>query len=913
MKTLRSILRFNRSKSRRQRLRSRRHNTLAAAQALEVRSLLAGNVLAAVSADGDLTLTGDDQANAVDVTIENGNVVVRGRDNTTINGAADDFVAFQNSTSIADDFFARLGNGDDELFVQDVTISGRASVHAHAGNDSIGFDSTSVGQSLGILGGRGADVVNLEDVQVGRDFVLYAGRDNNTVRVANSTITRDVWMFSGRHDDSIVLDTVTVGDDLRVFTGAGADDLVIQDSTIRHRLRAVTGRGNDFVMMDGTAVSSRAVVHTNGGTDQVVVEDSSSFKRLIVRTGTGSDAAEIDSSTIIGKRLRVRQNESGTVSATERDTQLNAADTGALTRANAAAAFFNGLGTMAPLSLSVDVSSNGATQSSDTLVTNDPAFELAVTTQPGATVNVDTDADGQFDDGTTTADASGQATLMVNLTHTDANLGANVLNVQATNGVDTPLTEEFNVHLAEGTVVRFDSSLGTWDVELLDDDAPNTVGAFLDDLSRYDDTIVHREIDDFIIQGGGFSVNGTTVVDVPDFGAPPNEGNAVTPQNRNVRGTISTAQTSNVNSFTGQWFFNTVDNANLDNVPHAVFGRVIGTGMTVVDAINDVQNFNVTNRLTNAGALTHVPLVNYTAGDVPVAANFVQINSVTELVARSNSENTFRLFENSDEGTIVGTVEAPAGLTDPLIYEFDAPATPTELRLNPDDHLDGNAAAPVVLVEYISLQCPACAAVAPDVEQLLADNAADLLVVRRHLPNDTSSGGGFEHSFEAALAAEAAGRQGMFDEMVSELFQRQGDWTNSVTSQQAHAVFEDIAVNTLGLNLTQFNSDMNDQALTDRINRDIAGAANLGISATPTFFLNGQQSNSVPTDSAVQAAVQSLDPTFLLDRRTGQLTVVDNADLNFEADPSFTLDINVTNGSTQPVQATVNLIDIFAG
>ncbi|MCP4511686.1 MAG: thioredoxin domain-containing protein, partial [Fuerstiella sp.] len=224
-------------------------------------------------------------------------------------------------------------------------------------------------------------------------------------------------------------------------------------------------------------------------------------------------------------------------------------------------------------------------------------------------------------------------------------------------------------------------------------------------------------------------------------------------------------------------------------------------------------------------------------------------------------------------------------------FEIDDATLANELKLNADDHLEGNAAASVVLIEYLSLQCPSCAVAHPDIEQLLMDNPNDVVVVRRHLPLHVSTGGPFQHSIAAALAAEAAGRQGMFDEMVDQLLARQSDWNNSFTSQEAQAVFEDIADNTLGLNLTQFNADMNDQALTDRINRDITDAGTLGVTGTPRYFLNGQLTAGTPSNADVQNAVQTLNATFALNRRTGDLTVVDSNDLDFETTPTFMLDV----------------------
>ncbi len=920
MNGLRSLFRRPQRRRRRQTHTIQLRGSSPTVECLEVRTLLAGNVLAVVDSGGDLMLTGDAQSNSVDVVVINGDLVVRGRDSTTVNGVNTPFVASAASTTLTDDLFVQLGRGNDVLFLEGITIAGRASVTSRGGNDSIGFDDTTIGTDLSIRTSRGDDVINLDGVTINRDLMIRSGRNSDTIRIANTNIADDVSIITGRHNDAVVLDTVTVGDDVWVNTGHGDDDFVAMNSSIGDRLRARTRAGNDFVMIDGTTVGGAASVRTQRNHDLVVIENASQFASLRLNTGSGRDAAEVDATTVVSGRQRQRRIQAGVVGATDRDRELNDSVTGALTRSTAAETFFNSLATVSgPLSLTLDVASNGATQSNDTLITNDPGFRIDVTTSAGATVDIDADGDGQFDDGSTTADAAGKATLNVTLTHNDTNDGANTLQVRARDAQNAELFETVNVHLSEGTVVRYESTLGTWDAELFDTDAPNTVGSFLNNLSSNDGSFVHRSIGNFIIQGGGFSTtNGSTVQNVQIFPAPPNEFNQASPLNSNVRGTLSTAQNSNINSFTGQWFVNTVNNdgtgaSNLDSVPHTVFGRVIGTGMTVVDAINNTPVFNLTGLVSNSGALTDVPLVNYTAGTVPTVSNYVRISSLTEIIAPLGSENSFRLPENSNAGTAVGQV-TPASVTgSPLIFEIDDATLANELQLNADDHLDGDPAAAVVLIEYLSLQCPSCAASHPDVEQLLVDNPTDVVVVRRHLPLDVSTGGGFQHSFEAALAAEAAGRQGMFDEMVDQLFARQSEWNNSFTEQQAQAVFEDIAVNTLGLDLVVFNADMNDQALTDRINRDNTDAGILGATGTPTFFLNGQLAPGTPTNANIQSAVQTLNPTFALNRRTGALTVVDSNDLDFETNPTFTLDVTATNGGAENIQVTINLIDAFNG
>lgn len=134
-------------------------------------------------------------------------------------------------------------------------------------------------------------------------------------------------------------------------------------------------------------------------------------------------------------------------------------------------------------------------------------------------------------------------------------------------------------------VVVMKTSLGSLKLELYPDRAPLTVKNFLEYARSgfYDDTIFHRVIPGFMIQGGGFNDR----LEPKETGAPVrNEAaNALT----NDRGTIAMARTADPDSATSQFFINLVDNPML-NRPHpdghgyAVFGRVV-EGMEVVDRI----------------------------------------------------------------------------------------------------------------------------------------------------------------------------------------------------------------------------------------------------------------------------------------------------------------------------------------
>jgi len=150
---------------------------------------------------------------------------------------------------------------------------------------------------------------------------------------------------------------------------------------------------------------------------------------------------------------------------------------------------------------------------------------------------------------------------------------------------------EARVRKGGNPMVVMETSMGTMKIELWADKAPVTVENFLRyvDEGFYDGTIFHRVIDDFMIQGGGF----TKDMQKKRTHAPiKNEAKA---QLKNDRGTLAMARTSDVNSATAQFFINTVDNDFLNHrdessrgFGYCAFGRVV-EGMSVVDKIRKVR------------------------------------------------------------------------------------------------------------------------------------------------------------------------------------------------------------------------------------------------------------------------------------------------------------------------------------
>jgi peptidyl-prolyl cis-trans isomerase A (cyclophilin A) len=137
-------------------------------------------------------------------------------------------------------------------------------------------------------------------------------------------------------------------------------------------------------------------------------------------------------------------------------------------------------------------------------------------------------------------------------------------------------------------MVRFETSHGTFTVELFPEKAPVSVENFLKyvDDGHFDGTIFHRIIPGFVIQGGGLAADFASKKTRAPISNEANNGL------KNTRGSLSMARTNEINSATSQFFVNLADNAFLDHGPrdygYAVFGR-ISDGMDVIDRIARVR------------------------------------------------------------------------------------------------------------------------------------------------------------------------------------------------------------------------------------------------------------------------------------------------------------------------------------
>ena len=170
--------------------------------------------------------------------------------------------------------------------------------------------------------------------------------------------------------------------------------------------------------------------------------------------------------------------------------------------------------------------------------------------------------------------------------------------------------------MAIADTVLIETPQGNIELELLTDDAPNTVANFLRyiDSGKYTRSFVHRSIPGFVIQGGGFTFNGSGAPGIFPFETIDNEFKV-----SNTRGTVAMAKIGGQpDSATSQWFINLADNSgslDIDNGGYTVFARVIGNGMAVADAISQLEVIDA------QGSFTELPVIDYVTGKFITEAN----------------------------------------------------------------------------------------------------------------------------------------------------------------------------------------------------------------------------------------------------------------------------------------------------
>ena len=164
--------------------------------------------------------------------------------------------------------------------------------------------------------------------------------------------------------------------------------------------------------------------------------------------------------------------------------------------------------------------------------------------------------------------------------------------------------------------------------------------------------------------------------------------------------------------------------------------------------------------------------------------------------------------------------------------------------------LDDGGEGAVTVVEFLDFECEACGSFYPIVEDLREQFAGEITYVVRYFPLP-----GHFNSKNAAIAAEAAAQQDRFEDMYHRLFETQAEWGEAQESRAD--LFRDFAEE-LGLDMAAYDAAVADPSTTERVDLDFEEGRALGVSSTPTFFVDGELAELQEWDdleNLIQAAV----------------------------------------------------------
>ena len=170
-----------------------------------------------------------------------------------------------------------------------------------------------------------------------------------------------------------------------------------------------------------------------------------------------------------------------------------------------------------------------------------------------------------------------------------------------------------------------------------------------------------------------------------------------------------------------------------------------------------------------------------------------------------------------------------------------------QLAVQPGDRILGKADAPITIIEYASLTCPHCAhfdvAVLPKLKEKWIDTGKAKLVLR-DFPLD-------EPALRAAMVARCAPPE-RFYPLVDTFFAQQEQWAGT---RDYRAALEKLA-KLGGIGSKEFADCIADKKLEDQVAQSrLTAAQQLGVDATPTFFVNGKKFEGAPTLEAFDQAL----------------------------------------------------------
>lgn len=171
-----------------------------------------------------------------------------------------------------------------------------------------------------------------------------------------------------------------------------------------------------------------------------------------------------------------------------------------------------------------------------------------------------------------------------------------------------------------------------------------------------------------------------------------------------------------------------------------------------------------------------------------------------------------------------------------------------QVLVREDSHKIASDSAKVTVVEFGDYQCPACGRAYPTTKAIIKDYSGKINFVFRNFPLTQH-----KNAMIAAEAAEAAGAQGKFWEMYDKLYETQNDWAESDSPLN---VFVSYAA-ALGLDTNTLERDIRSNKYAEKITQDQRDGSIVGVQSTPTFFINGQRLDGVPTYNDFRVRIEA--------------------------------------------------------
>jgi hypothetical protein len=304
-------------------------------EGLESRALLAGNVSVSVSS-GNLSITGDDAANAVSVQqLDTGKYFVTGFSTggsaTSINGQAQGIVV----TGVTGNINVDLNGGDDTFVMTQsnarrldyggqfgfgavpaspqapntattetvlTRVPGNLVINTDQGNDNVGVsarignpNNSSTG-TLNLWTGSENDRVNIDDTIAGEDLLVNTDVGNDSVHAWRARAYDYFYTQMGLGNDRLDISNFH-GYHAQFFAGDGDDSVQVVQAQVQAELYINAGNGTNVVKTDAISGQNLTILSGNGN-DTILVKSATSRNNFLINSGDGNDSVELNNANV---------------------------------------------------------------------------------------------------------------------------------------------------------------------------------------------------------------------------------------------------------------------------------------------------------------------------------------------------------------------------------------------------------------------------------------------------------------------------------------------------------------------------------------------------------------------------------------------------------------------------------------